>query len=58
MVRNYAASSARGSIGVTYAKLVPKLFFFVSGFSLNYYMLSPISFPECELFVLDNPSIV
>ena len=51
IMKNSVASSACGFIGVTCAKLVPKLFSFVSGFSLNYYMLSPISFLERELFV-------
>ena len=46
MVRNSVGSFVCGFIGVTCrAKLVPKLFFFVSGFSLNYYAM-PNIFPR------------
>jgi hypothetical protein len=50
IMKNSVAFSACSFIRVKCAKLVPKLFFFMSGFYLSYFAM-PISSPEREIFV-------
>jgi hypothetical protein len=45
IMKNSVAFSACSFIRVKCAKLVPKLFFFVSGFYLNYFAM-PMIFPR------------